>query len=71
MTNHTYYTVEDNLPQRDFYYDKGMNYRRFTPSTFNPIRHKKQSTDREDLRGKLCPSCGITRSMTNKCECNS
>jgi hypothetical protein len=32
---------------------------------------KATATDRNNLRGKLCPSCGIKRSMANKCECNS
>lgn len=32
---------------------------------------KASATDRNNLRGKVCPGCGTTRSMTNKCECNS
>ena len=32
---------------------------------------KASATDRNNLWGKVCPSCGNERSMTNKCECNS
>jgi hypothetical protein len=65
-----YYILSDSLPRTDFSYDQEGHYFRRQPKGFNILTKKKQSTDRNDLRGKLCPSCGITRSMTNKCECN-
>ena len=31
----------------------------------------KGRTPKTELRGKVCPGCGMTRSLANKCECNS
>jgi hypothetical protein len=58
----------------DFGYDNTGDYHRVVPSTKDLPLYlfgKKTSTDRNDLAGKTCPSCGIKRSKTNKCECNS
>jgi hypothetical protein len=67
-----YYDVSGKK-QFDFNYSREEGrYRRSVPSTFPTyLRKKKVSTDRSNLRGKVCPSCGITRSMTNLCDCNS
>lgn len=45
----------------------------YTARSAQPPNHfrKKVATDRNDLRGKTCPSCGLKRSMMNKCDCNS
>lgn len=32
---------------------------------------KKAVADPSDRRGKVCPACGLTRSMANRCDCNS
>lgn len=52
--------------------DGDVHYRKSIPSSFDVTkRRRKVSQDRSDLRGKVCPSCGLTRSMTNLCDCNS
>jgi hypothetical protein len=67
-----YYTT-DGKQHYDFGYSREEGrYRKVIPSVWNFQRSKKSnvSTDRTDLRGKVCPGCGLTRSMTNKCDCN-
>jgi len=54
----------------DYGYTKEGTYHIVVPGG-TPTLRRKQSTDRNDLRGKKCPSCGLTRSMMNKCDCNS
>lgn len=55
---------------REFKYFRDGEYNN---RTANPLRgfRKASATDRNNLRGKVCPSCGNERSMMNKCECNS
>lgn len=66
-----YYNV-DGSKAYDFGYSREEgNYRKVVPPTHPIFRRKKVATDRSNLRGKVCPGCGITRSMTNKCDCNS
>ena len=64
----TYRTL-DGAVRTDFSYSRNGTYRRPEPSD-HPYRRKAR-TDRTDLRGKVCPSCGLTRSMMNLCDCNS
>lgn len=66
-----YYNVSGEK-QYDFGYSREEGrYRKVLPSVWNFQRKKKVATDRDNLRGKVCPSCGMTRSMTNLCDCNS
>lgn len=53
----------------DFRYNTRGVYHNEAPSQ-RPYR-KALKRDRNDLRGKVCPACGLTRSMTNLCDCNS
>jgi hypothetical protein len=64
-----YFVLEDDFPREDFRYGKTGKYYN-VPTIPRPYR-KAPKQDRGDLRGKVCPGCGITRSMNNKCECNS
>lgn len=57
--------------QYDFNYSREGRYRRSVPSNATIFRKKKAPLDRSNLRGKICPGCGLTRSMTNLCDCNS
>jgi len=58
-----------NETKLDFRFNRSGEYHN-DPSVAKPFR-KATKADRNDLRGKTCPSCGVTRSMMNKCECNS
>jgi hypothetical protein len=62
-----YYTVSG---------DKKVDYRFHRDGSYDNIvvedsplrRRKKEKTIR---RGGICPSCGLMRSVSNKCDCNS
>ena len=44
----------------------------YTARAASPRGHRTiPKPKRDDLRGKTCPSCGLTRSMMNLCDCNS
>ena len=36
-----------------------------------PVMRRKKMIKRESGPGMVCPSCGLTRSAMNKCDCNS
>jgi hypothetical protein len=52
----------------DYRYDRGGEYHNI-PST--PKMLRKKAIKRSSGFGSVCPSCGIARSRSNKCECNS
>lgn len=52
----------------DFRYNKSGEYHNDPPQD-SPIRRK--SVKKLSGYGTICPSCGISRSRSNKCECNS
>jgi hypothetical protein len=58
----------ENINFKEFRYNKNMEYHNNPPT--NVIRFKK-AIKKESGPGSLCPSCGLTRSRMNKCECNS
>lgn len=51
----------------DFRYNRKGEYHNLPASNIYPRKKGKGDTK----LGKLCPSCGMTRSLSNKCECNS
>ena len=53
----------------DFGYSKTGTYRRSVPSDGTIIFRKKAKP--QPRYGKVCPACGLTRSITNLCDCNS
>jgi hypothetical protein len=55
-------------PTQDFRYNRQGVYHNEPPSN-RPIRKKR--IKRDSGTGPICPGCGLGRSMTNKCECNS
>lgn len=55
-------------PSREFRYNNSGVYHNDPPTT-NIIR--KKSIKRNSTTNNVCPSCGLVRSMSNKCECNS
>lgn len=65
MTN---YQTLDGTQHNDFRYNtEGMYHN--TVSAPRPLRRK--AIKHESGPGKVCVGCGITRSRSNKCTCNS
>lgn len=56
-------------PYVDFNYNNKGEYKRPSPTSQHPFA--KKSLRREGASKRICPSCGLLRSATNKCECNS
>jgi len=54
--------------RNDFRFMKDGAYTDRAASPFKFGRSKQVQTVRS---GKVCPGCGMVRSVTNKCECNS
>jgi hypothetical protein len=57
-----------NINFKEFRYNNSGEYHNQDPS--NKIRFKKR-INRDSGPGTICIACGIERSKTNKCECNS
>lgn len=55
-------------PSHEFRYNRAGHYHNAPPT--NLIVRKKR-IKRDSGTGQVCPGCGLVRSMTNKCECNS
>jgi hypothetical protein len=53
----------------DYRYNTKGDYHNDDPSEGKPLRRKE--IKRSSGYGTKCPSCGISRSRSNKCECNS
>lgn len=65
-----FYTVNDNLPNRDYRYKKDGSYDKESIGfTFNPM-FKKAVKKRCDKVGKKCTECFTIKSLSGKCECN-
>lgn len=56
-------------PKQDYRYFTSGEYSNRAPKP--RVIHKGEATKTSSGLGKVCPSCGITRSKSNKCECNS
>jgi hypothetical protein len=61
-----YYNLQ-NEKKEDFRFNRKGAYNNETPIP-RPFRKKMKV---EAKRGRVCPGCGIQRSVANKCECNS
>jgi hypothetical protein len=58
---------------RDFRYRKDMHYDNLPTGTGNgefPFYLRKKARP-EPKHGKVCPACGLTRSLTGVCDCNA
>lgn len=62
------YSTLNNNKHKDFKYYKD-SYEKEHTTSFNPLT--KRVVKRSTPQNKVCPSCGVTRSASNKCECNS
>jgi|tagenome__1003787_1003787.scaffolds.fasta_scaffold19752893_2 hypothetical protein len=64
-----YYTLNDNLPNRDYRYGKAGQYEKECKSEFNPM-FRKAKKNRNDKVGKKCTVCNTLKSLAGKCECD-
>lgn len=64
----SYYYTLSGEKQTDFTYNRIGTYKKPLPS-LHP--YNKKRIKRETTYNKVCPSCGLTRSAMNLCECNS
>jgi hypothetical protein len=55
-------------PSQDFRYLRGGEYSNRSALPYQPRRGKATSGPR---KGRMCPGCGLERSLTDKCNCNS
>lgn len=51
----------------DYRYNVKGEYHNF-PSASKPFR---KASKQDPKRGRVCVGCGLVRSVTNKCDCNS
>jgi hypothetical protein len=54
-------------PEYRWFYKYGTYENRTTV----PRPRRRKAIKRDSGTGAVCPGCGLTRSRTNKCECNS